>query len=267
MKTRIGARGAFTLLELLIVVAILAILAGGLVVSYGGLDEQAGHGVDANNSAAVDRAVRLFASLHSQHPDGLDSLMINGTPALLNRLNDAAKTHFVAGTLTGPEVTALGTLGLTTVFDVDAAAYDTATSSAGNSSAYPNHPTMTVAANNIFQVMPAGLGVQRTLAAGGPAILLGADPVLRTKLRLDANDNVAVFGLSRNSTMGDQSRRGALSTMPFGRVGRGEYGRFFLLFRVSNSADATAAPYFVGVLDPHGHTLDDAYDEYQKGTR
>lgn len=65
----------FTLLELLVVVAILAVVAGVVVVSYDGLIGRSAKGASANTIASLGNAVRAYQSLERSLPDNLESLV------------------------------------------------------------------------------------------------------------------------------------------------------------------------------------------------
>ena len=73
-------RRGFTLLELLVVVAILAIIGGAALTSLDGLDFQAAKGVATNSIASVENTVRQFTVLEGRLPNNLESLMAT-TPA------------------------------------------------------------------------------------------------------------------------------------------------------------------------------------------
>jgi len=75
-------QGGFTLLELLVVVAILAIVAGGLLVAYDGMEAKAAKGQATFNLAAVDKGVRAFKVVTGGFPNELDSLLTDGLSAV-----------------------------------------------------------------------------------------------------------------------------------------------------------------------------------------
>ena len=81
MIHRKPTRNFFTLLELLIVVAILAIIGGGMIASYDGLEECAGHKAMTRDMAAINQAVRTFKVLNQKMPDNLESLLSNNVGA------------------------------------------------------------------------------------------------------------------------------------------------------------------------------------------
>jgi prepilin-type N-terminal cleavage/methylation domain-containing protein len=68
-------QAGFTLLELLIVVAILAIIGGGLLVAYDDLDDQAAEGTSAHTLAVLDKAVRTYTVVERGAPNYLDSMV------------------------------------------------------------------------------------------------------------------------------------------------------------------------------------------------
>jgi prepilin-type N-terminal cleavage/methylation domain-containing protein len=69
----------FTLLEVLMVVAMLAIVGGAIITSYGGLEDKAAKGTATHTIAAVEEAFRLFDATEGGLPNNLESL-IAATP-------------------------------------------------------------------------------------------------------------------------------------------------------------------------------------------
>lgn len=69
------ARKNFTLLELLIIVAILAIVGGGLVTSFEGLQAQAAKASATNTIASLQNSIRTYQSMEGTLPNNLDSLL------------------------------------------------------------------------------------------------------------------------------------------------------------------------------------------------
>ena len=81
MSKRMRNRRAsgFTLLEVLMVVAMLAIVGGAIITSYGGLEDKAAKGSATHTIAAVEEAFRVFAATEGGLPDNLES-MLAATP-------------------------------------------------------------------------------------------------------------------------------------------------------------------------------------------
>jgi len=69
------ARKNFTLLELLIIVAILAIVGGGLVTSFEGLQAQAAKASATNTIASLQNSIRTYQAMEGKLPNNLDSLL------------------------------------------------------------------------------------------------------------------------------------------------------------------------------------------------
>jgi prepilin-type N-terminal cleavage/methylation domain-containing protein len=260
---------AFTLLELLVVVAILAIIGGGLLVAYEGLEEDASEGQDSFNIGGVNRAVRTFRVLNSTFPDELDSLLAGDasaavfTGALLDRLDDDLAGRLLAtATLSAGELAALNAIGITTVRDID--------TDAGGTNPYDNDNDFTddsvTVPNRIFddqQAAPSGFyGVARTLAAADEVATVSVGSTLGTLLGLVAGDEVVAIGLGNNTSMANAAYNGALGEVPYSRVGVGEYGRYILLLQVSDAGGAFSEARFLGVLDAKGKLLDEAYADF-----
>ena len=277
-------RGGFTLLELLVVVAILATVAGGLLVSYDGPETDAAEGTATFNIAATDKAVRAFKVINKVYPDNLDSLVVNDsnafsvalppklqgsdgdetTDAVANSNADDGKLAFHV--LTAEGAAALNAAGVTTLRSI--------------SGAQTNEPTDIP--NRVFDEPTRGRGISVPVAAGARVAIIetlgighGDSNRLRDIAGLDLNSQhiVACFGLGNNSTMVTSEVPGGLSEAPFySKVERDEYGRYLLLFHLaSDGADAgatvDAAEYFstakfLGVLDTRGDWLDEEYAEF-----
>jgi prepilin-type N-terminal cleavage/methylation domain-containing protein len=78
LRSQLQDKG-FTLVELLVVVAILAIIGGGLIAAYDGLTSQAAKSSATHTLGAIDTAIRSFNTLEKKLPNNLESLLA-GTP-------------------------------------------------------------------------------------------------------------------------------------------------------------------------------------------
>lgn len=137
--TRAQSAQGFTLLELVVVVAVLVILAGLLLPKFDLFKLKANKGVAASNMTDVSRIIQTFYAQNSVYPDRWDSLLdvSGGTPALwvpgapgtdvgldpqLVGGPPAASPHKLTTTqLTDLEVRSLTRIGIANVCDLDAA--------------------------------------------------------------------------------------------------------------------------------------------------
>ena len=93
----------FTLLEVLMVVAMLAIVGGAIITSYGGLEDKAAKGSATHTIAAVEEAFRLFAATENGLPNNLESLVAaTPTSPIYSALEaDNAATNATGGVMGG----------------------------------------------------------------------------------------------------------------------------------------------------------------------
>ncbi len=133
---KLSAQG-FTLLELVVVVAVLVILAGTLLPKFDLFKLKANKGVAASNMTDVSRIIQTYFAQNAIYPDKWDSLMVNGT-SLWNTTNasadgaqlepqvvggpptSASPNKLTVGTaLSAGEVRSLARIGITTVLDAN----------------------------------------------------------------------------------------------------------------------------------------------------
>ena len=68
-------QGGFTLVELLLVVAILGILATVAIMNVGGMSEEARVSATRTSIAAIEQAARMFEIRTGKYPDSIDQLL------------------------------------------------------------------------------------------------------------------------------------------------------------------------------------------------
>jgi prepilin-type N-terminal cleavage/methylation domain-containing protein len=66
-------RNPFTLLELLVVVAIIAIIAGAIISSYDGVDANAAAATSAHTTGSSDQVMRQYAYVNNTMPDNYET--------------------------------------------------------------------------------------------------------------------------------------------------------------------------------------------------
>lgn len=65
----------FTLLELLVVIALLAVIATGALIAYENVGDNAQAAAGANSAATIDRAIRTYKAVEGNYPNQWDSLV------------------------------------------------------------------------------------------------------------------------------------------------------------------------------------------------
>ena len=132
------SRWGLTLLELVVVMAILVVIAGVLVPLLPNLLANANNATGAVNVTELNKAVQAYQAVNYQYPDGYDSLVLAaGTLApqvLFSTWGNVGTSLPIVSTPTTAEVTSLNHAGITTVYNmVDR-------SSTGNPSASATFP-------------------------------------------------------------------------------------------------------------------------------
>jgi len=293
---RTWKNSGFTLLELLVVVAILAIIGGGLLVAYDQVDDRAAEGTAAHTLAVLDKAVRTYTAMERGMPNGLDSLLsadpgnVQGSPdkvAILPSKLLGSKTLLVA--LTQAQLDALTNAGLTDLRYVDASGCDPANPPPGTGA------TVTLAINDadgnsavvgalleidiphrIFETPRPGTG--RNRGRGFVQQLAVGDPVLRwnpsrsggtgnydnTKLGADPDDVLLIFGLGNDaSIIGAGRGRAQMPAAPvFGKGLRYEYGRYLLVYNLGPLGREFETAQLQTVLNTHGDFIDEMLAEH-----
>ena len=293
---RNSASTGFTLLELLVVVAILAIIGGGLLVAYDQVDDRAAEGAAAHTLAVLDKAVRTYTATERQAPNGLDSLIatdstdVQGSPekvAVLPSKLLGTKTLLVA--LTQGQLDALIGAGMTDLRFIDTAGNDPAnpapgtgaTATLGINDADGNAATVGALLDidiphRIFETprpgsnRNRGRGFSHTLAVGDPVLQWnpsrsgGAGNYDNTKLGADKGDVLLIFGLGNDaSIIGAGRGRTQIPSAPvFGKGRRYEYGRYLLVYNVGPLGLEFETARLQTVLNTHGDFIDEMLAEH-----
>lgn len=281
---------AFTLLELVIVIAILAIIGGAALVNYDGLDKRAALGQAAFNLSAIDKGIRLFHAISGDLPNNLDSLVLYDTtiPSPISLTAISATSGGFISILTPPlkgtdgyPASSDGILHFYSLSGETAAALQGAGLSTLRGIAIANDSGGNLTpANRAFDPAPTGVGASVNVATGlvvpiVKAKNLGASDssVLQQITGLDINTThlVVALGLGNNSSIVSDKTgvtTAAFSEAPFyGGLNGRRYGRFLLLYHLGSDLDSDDVigstevfreAQFVAVIDAFGNWLDKA---------
>jgi prepilin-type N-terminal cleavage/methylation domain-containing protein len=244
MSTAKAARRGLTLLELVVVMVILAALAGILVPLMPSLARKAHTSSGATNLGEIAKAVQLYATQHGDsYPNRLDSITTgSGAATYIPTSSGAASaeaptTPLVIDSLSQPEVDALRDTGITHL----APMIEKPTTEPGSWS-----PT--------FYPYGASSSVTPTFSAintsGKIAMLNPA--VAAAKLGRPSTGRYAVFGLGKFATVvGEGMNEAPVWYSPVeGNDPASKYCRFGLVFQVSDSAETSfSRAKLVGVVE------------------
>lgn len=257
--------GGFTLLELLVVVAILAAIAGTATIMLQDTDRKGAAAAHVAMMDELSKGIQTYRVLQQgDYPDNWDSLLqnaagaIGATPTALEILATGGNLALDAGTLGTAGLAALNNVGITQLRVVDTSLSGCGT---GNIAATIANKSNNVTAQNIFK-SPAANGCGNATSA----TLVAADKLMvwaggneRVGLPAASTDKLVAFGVGSDSTLFDATRIGALSNTPVYRhVTNTEYNRFIVLFNVTNAGGQAT---FQAIVDGAGDTKDEELGE------
>lgn len=297
-SVRRWSQAGFTLLELLVVVAILAIVAGGLLVAYDNLDDKAAEGVSAHTLASLDSAVRNYTVVARQSPNYLDAIIAADYPAdPLDPTRGALSNPEIVALFSRPDkvsvmslsaaqVSALNAAGITHLRYVDIKGNDPANPAPDSGLTVtldaPTHdgtpgvvgPLLNIdIASRIHETPRPGGG--RNRGRGFEAILVAGDPVLlwdanrsggtggydNIKLGAGPDDVIVILGLGNDaSIVGARSGDVGLSSAPvYGKIRNGPYD--YVRYLVAYNLGPATAPFGKAVLQVVMNSHGDFVDE------
>jgi len=157
----------FTLLELLVVIALLATIATGALIAYENVGDNAQAAAGANSAATIDRAIRTFKAVEGVYPNQWDNLAVEGSASAVPFLPASSLGFLAAWDTSGttselPLAQALANAGITeiqTILTTDALAPDIAPNRAHNESTNNNAQEFELIEDGIFEEIPAYLSV------------------------------------------------------------------------------------------------------------
>jgi len=279
-----GKQGGFTLLELLVVVAIIAAIAGTATILLRDTDRQAAAAAHVAMMDELIKGISTYQVLNGgKFPDNFDSLQETaGAVALagtnLSILNDGLSGAFADHTLT-TTAEADGTLDLLNAFGVEKVrvvdtGLDPNGAAAGNCGAEITtliaNKSSDVTAATIFRSEDAnGCGIERVLAAGDvvkvwDSAAVGNYERVNADVTNAASQTLVALGVGPSSDLFQVEKRGAMTGAPVYRhVEPTEYNRFVALLNVDTEAGEVRLQ---AIIDGAGDTKDEELGEWD-GTR
>lgn len=293
-KIRSKKQGGFTLLELLVVVAILATIAATATILLEDTDRKASAAAHVTIMDELTKGVATYRVLHQgQMPDNWDSLL-SSTDGTLTSGNVSVPTASAANfgldgdlagmlgatVITADIATALNGVGINNVQVLNlAATNDPNGGSPGSCSSLANMRTMiadtasNVTNSSIFMTNAAAQG--RGGCAASAAVAVGAgNSIARLnaaenyRVGAGANDILIALGFGGSLDLFNKANLGAMSGAPFYRhVDGTTYNRFVALFNVGGTGGvgqpvALTEARFQGVIDGSGDTKEEELAEW-----
>ena len=291
MKKQLG----FTLLEVLMVVAMLAIVGGAIITSYGGLEQKAATSTGVHSLAAVKNAFTVFQVTEGALPNNLESLLAATptTPVFEADIPDNAAEGATAGafaahlssslqgkfTVTNVDPEPLLDAGITMIRYMDLKGNNTSDGdhaldikgADGNATVVENVLEMDIP-GHAFEIPLTGDGnrgrgyhveVPAVVTAGGTipmAVWNAGDNGYNNLLVGGSRTSILVgLGLGDASSLVGGGTFTNLGDAPFhGGVARNQYNHYVALIDVS-----VEPARFVGVVCPNGHIIDSEFAESQ----
>ncbi len=279
----------FTLLEVLMVVAMLAIVGGAIITSYGGLEGKAAKGSATHTIAAVEEAFRVFAATEGGLPDNLESLLAATptTPAYVaaeadNGAADASATGAAFAGILGAKVA-----GKFTIVDTDPAPLVAAgitkiryldlkgngaggvdldiKDAAGNTTNVGNILDISIPQHAYEAPRPTNKNRGRGYyvnAVGGTSVPMAvwkAGDAGYNNVKVGANPSAVLVGLglgNMSSLIGEGVFTNLAHAPYYGKVAKHEYNHYIALIDVSVSPAK-----LVCIVDSRGDFLDEEFAE------
>lgn len=276
-KLRLG----LTLIELVVVVAILGVLAAMLLPKFEGLQSAANHTAAGSSMADLNRLIGTYKTSKTVYPSGFDSLMDSTGSALWAGGNAGAQTKglhsqltgsgtttdkLTTATLTAAEITGLRNAGITTLYHASTAANTASGPTARAGDAFTiaapitaGTTTLTVAVVNSGSANGARIidrfYRQNSLAGGVSGTVNGNS----------ANNKLVAFGVGPLNTLIPNSM---MEAPTYGQANATYvYNRLIVLFQLStNTTTGTVSVTYKGCVASDGDMLDDVTVNMQTGT-
>ncbi len=228
-------RNPFTLLELLVVVAIIAIIAGAIISSYDGLDDTAAASTSSHTTASCDQIIRQYTVINNTAPNKFDS-GLDSAGAILDLLPNT--TLFTINTLSATTAAPLTVAGITAL---KATAYT-------NGATAPNTP------NRVYDGSTTDISI-----ASNTKVLQLNTATFNSKFGFGATEILVALPIGNNCTLvTNTSSKVTLGQAPASPDAlKTKYCRYFAIYDIGTSTTPLANAKFLGMIDANGKTIDE----------
>jgi len=177
MRQRYASQRGLTLIELVVVLAILVALAGLIIGNFPGLIKKASRSTGSSSIGDIDRAVQVGYTTRLRYPDGMDSLLNNAGTLATNLPNVSG--NYIGGqlavaNLAAGDDTALISAGITHMYRLDEGITDVtwnATATSNRVAVASGVPVATLPATNAVTIF--GQGAINTDATNSTYLVFG----------------------------------------------------------------------------------------------
>jgi len=260
LNNRRARQRGLTLIELVVVLAILVALAGLIVANFPGVISRAHTATCATHVADINKIMQYSYTTTLAYPSGFDSLLDAGKDTLFDKLPGHAVgtpvgNWLTAGTLNAAEAFAFAQIGITNTFNLD-----------------PTAPDATWSATDLnSQNSFLGTNAQPNVALIQTQYAINIWPNLAQTLTNYVSTKFVIFGVGSGCTAVGPGHLMQDAPTHFGDNAnmnpQNNYQRIAVVFRVDTDASANVVASFVGAGAIHddsiGTSEGDIHDYYQ----
>lgn len=283
----------FSLMELVIVVAVMAVISGGVIAAYDGMQKTAAQGTAAKTIAELSSAIRNYTAINKTAPNNFDSMLaanaagVPGTEVLAGFIPAKIAGKMVSADISIKAISALQSAGITVVrhLDLDANGVNDGSTAIGTVDVagqpafvgdlddidIPNRAFDTPrSGSSANSPKNRGRGFEHVLFAGvdtGTSSDLivwkaGDGGINNIKIGAAADDQLICLGIGNNTTIVGSDRIGIDGAPTYGSVEKHEYSRYIALYNVGPVGAEFATARLQTVVDTRGDFLDEEMAEF-----
>jgi prepilin-type N-terminal cleavage/methylation domain-containing protein len=252
-STRRLPRRGFTLIELVVVLIIVATLAGLAIPIVSMLGRSSDMAASANSQSELANNLQLFFTLQKRYPQGMDSLLTTGTAAIYASDTTDANTQTKGLPYAGADGARLqDQLTMTALTNATGAEYLRSFTRSGFDYVY-DHDTSAVNSNNSATTQRTLSGTVNVAEVTGAALIKKLVPN-----GLQASQRLVALGIGpNNSAIGKTITNCPIYPGCDGRY----YGRYVAVFMIYANGERAS---LVGVIDSYGRTPDYTIQQFNE---